>query len=81
MVFCKIPPSVVLKTKQVLSIPIHPDSCSLTRLPYNSSLEASCVVALMCRNGAGVDSVFLGSTAASGLLTVGILTQQNFKFW
>lgn len=39
------------------------------------------MVALMCRNGAGVDSVLLGGTAASGLLTVGILTQQNLKFW
>lgn len=60
MVFCRVPPSVVLKTKQALRISVHPENAPLLVHYVISALEARCVVALMYGKGAGMGSIVLG---------------------
>lgn len=63
MVFCRVPPSVVLKTKQTLCLSIHPENALLLVHHVISVPEARCVVALMYRKGAGVGSIVLDNSS------------------
>lgn len=82
MVFCRVPPSVVLKTKQTLCLSIHPENALLLVHHVISVPEARCVVALMYRKGAGVGSIVLGEQQPQVFSRWAFEhLQENLKFW